>query len=58
MTRTCRKLETCRLSLMGTIPEEQREPLMCLECLLVEYVEGTSENGKLVVGFEVDNTEA
>ena len=58
MTRTCKKLATCRLSLptIAEIPDEQREPLMCLECLLIGHVEDTNENGKLVVNCQLSTT--
>ena len=32
--------------------------LMCLECLLMDHIDGVDEHGDLVVSYEVDDTEA
>ncbi len=35
-------------------PEKEREALMCLECLFVDYLDGTTERGTLEVTIEMD----
>lgn len=35
-------------------PVEEREALMCLECLYTDYLDGTTERGTLEVTVEVD----